>query len=278
MGVMSAERPVAPVIPLPLPDRSAGPAAGAQDGPATGVPGRPRRRAARTGNRPVPAGEGDRLARARPSPPVPAGSVPAPRPAEPAGYGVSSTRRPRQDGDTRRQQPAGARRPAMAPQSGAVARARVAAQPGVAGQAGRPARLAVSRRAHRAGRPDTGWRSAMVAQPGTAQRVAVARRPGRVRLTRRGRVVIAAVLATLALLVVGLTAAARAQAASSGSPAAAYRGMTRVVVQPGQTLWSIAMRAAPSADPRAVVQRIMDVNGLRGTTIQPGRQLWVPHG
>lgn len=105
------------------------------------------------------------------------------------------------------------------------------------------------------------------------------RSAGTVRLTRRGRIVFAVLLAGLALLVVGLTAAARAQAASSGSPAAAVRrNMTRVVVMPGQSLWSIALRAEPAADPGSVVQQIMDVNGLRTTTLQPGEQLWVPRG
>jgi LysM repeat protein len=100
-----------------------------------------------------------------------------------------------------------------------------------------------------------------------------------VRLTRRGRIVLGVLLAGLVLVAVGLAAAAQAQAASSGSSSAALRrSMTRVVVQPGQTLWSIASRAEPAADPRAVVQQIVDVNALPGTSIQPGQQLWVPKG
>lgn len=104
-------------------------------------------------------------------------------------------------------------------------------------------------------------------------------RAGSVRLTRRGRVVLALLLAGLALLAMGLTAAAQAQAASSGPSAGAVkRSMTRVVVMPGQTLWSIALRAEPAADPRVVIQQIADVNGLRTTNLQPGEQLWVPRG
>lgn len=119
---------------------------------------------------------------------------------------------------------------------------------------------------------------------GTAQRHPAVRSLGqrqraRVRLTRRGRIVLTAFLVCLALAAVGLTAAARAQAASSGTSAAALdRSMTRVVVRPGQTLWSIAVKAAPADDPRAVMQRIVDLNGLRGTTLQPGQLLWVPKG
>jgi LysM repeat protein len=50
-----------------------------------------------------------------------------------------------------------------------------------------------------------------------------------------------------------------------------------VVVHPGQTLWSIAAQAEPAADPRAVMQQIIDLNALRGTGIEPGQHLWVPH-
>ncbi|MBO0775950.1 MAG: LysM peptidoglycan-binding domain-containing protein [Actinobacteria bacterium] len=90
---------------------------------------------------------------------------------------------------------------------------------------------------------------------------------------------LALLLAILALAAAGLPAAVRAQAASSGSsPAAVDRSMTRVVVQPGQTLWSIAVRVQPKADPRAVVQQIIDTNALPGVVIQPGEQLWVPTG
>jgi hypothetical protein len=87
--------------------------------------------------------------------------------------------------------------------------------------------------------------------------------------------VVASTLAVAVLL--WLSAAAGAQAASSGgSPGSVYRNLTRVVVQPGQSLWAIALRAAPGADPRVVVQRIIDLNGLSGQSIQPGERLWVP--
>jgi LysM repeat protein len=52
--------------------------------------------------------------------------------------------------------------------------------------------------------------------------------------------------------------------------------MHQIVVRPGQTLWSIAAAAEPSADPRNVVQEIMSVNALAGPTISTGQLLWVP--
>src|SRR5207248_7050791 len=105
-------------------------------------------------------------------------------------------------------------------------------------------------------------------------------RPLRSRLTRRGRallagLVIASVLA--AVVLVWLAAAGGAQAASNGvPPGSVKRSMTQVVVRPGQTLWAIALRVQPGADPRAVVQEIVDANGLPGPSIQPGERLWVP--
>jgi hypothetical protein len=84
-------------------------------------------------------------------------------------------------------------------------------------------------------------------------------------------------MAAISLLWIGV--AGGAQAASHHSPAgSAYRGLTRVVVRPGQTLWSIADRAQPTADPRSVIQQIMEINAISTPTVQPGQLLWVPQG
>jgi hypothetical protein len=112
----------------------------------------------------------------------------------------------------------------------------------------------------------------------------VARRPAStgVRLTRRGRIVVRTLIMVAILLVLGLAwlvGSARAQAAGSGpSSKAFYRGLTAMVVHPGQSLWSIAQQAQPSADPRVVVQQIIDINALPSSTVQTGERLWVPKG
>jgi hypothetical protein len=93
-----------------------------------------------------------------------------------------------------------------------------------------------------------------------------------IRLTRRGRVVLA-VLA--ALLLAGLFVAG-ASAAQASAPAAAHAGDTRVFVQPGDTLWSIAQRTHPADDPQAVVQGILSANHLSSATVTVGQRLWVP--
>ena len=130
---------------------------------------------------------------------------------------------------------------------------------------------------------------ARVARPGDppARIVRPARPPARrgqarrrVRLTRRGRLVVwtlAALIAAAVLTPVWLIAATGAQASNHGlPPAAVHAGMRHVVVRPGQTLWSIANAAEPTADPRVVVQEIMQVNALSGGVVVPGQSLWVP--
>ena len=103
--------------------------------------------------------------------------------------------------------------------------------------------------------------------------------PTPLRLTRRGRLavaVLAIVSATVMVLLVSLLASSGAQASNHGQPGTVYQGMHQIVVQPGQTLWSIASAAEPTADPRSVVQLMMSVNALSGTDIQAGQLLWVP--
>ena len=109
-----------------------------------------------------------------------------------------------------------------------------------------------------------------------------AERPGAIRLTRRGRLVVAGfamLMVIVAVTVLWMTAAGSVQASSQGgTPASPYQGMTQVMVRPGQTLWSIAAAAAPSANTSSVVEQITEVNALSGTTLHAGQLLWVPKG
>ena len=98
------------------------------------------------------------------------------------------------------------------------------------------------------------------------------------RLTRRGRVVVAA-LAALLVTVISLLAANAAQATNQAlPPGAARQNLVRVVVSPGQSLWSVAESTDPDQDTRAVVQQIVDLNGLSSDVVFAGQQLWVPRG
>jgi nucleoid-associated protein YgaU len=98
------------------------------------------------------------------------------------------------------------------------------------------------------------------------------------RLTRRGRVVVA-VAAVLLLAVLSLVIAASAQATNHPAPSgAAQRNLTQVTVRPGQSLWSIAEKADPDADTRVVIQQIIELNGLTGNVVFAGQRLLVPRG
>lgn len=99
------------------------------------------------------------------------------------------------------------------------------------------------------------------------------------RLTRRGRIaaaVLAVAIATIAITVIGMALAGGAQAANHGRAGAGYQGMHQIVVQPGETLWSIATMTEPAADPRLVIAQIMTANSLTSTVIEAGELLWVP--
>jgi len=104
--------------------------------------------------------------------------------------------------------------------------------------------------------------------------------PAGLRLTRRGRLVLSVFALALILGLITILWAAvagGAQAASGRAHAGSvYQGLHRVTVLPGQTLWAIAQRAEPSADPRIVIQQIMQLNAISGANLQPGQQLWVP--
>lgn len=119
-------------------------------------------------------------------------------------------------------------------------------------------------------------RTARPVRPALPVRVARPKRPeavgAPVRLTRRGRLV---ALALLFGLLLGIVAFAMAPATATS-----HRGdglvAERVTVQPGDTLWAIAERVRPGADPRATIARIKDMNGLTSGAAQAGQVLLVP--
>jgi hypothetical protein len=99
---------------------------------------------------------------------------------------------------------------------------------------------------------------------------------GPVRLTRRGRAVVGGAAVALVAFLLSLALSGGALASNHGVAGSPYQGMRQVVVQPGQTLWTLAAQAEPGADPRVVIPQIVSANALAGATIFPGEQLWVP--
>ncbi|TMK37887.1 MAG: LysM peptidoglycan-binding domain-containing protein [Actinobacteria bacterium] len=81
------------------------------------------------------------------------------------------------------------------------------------------------------------------------------------------------------LLVLALSVSAPAVSAPvTGRPSRGTGAADRYVVQPGDTLWSIALRHAPGNDPRRIVQAIVDANQVDAGTLVPGQVLVVPAG
>jgi hypothetical protein len=88
-------------------------------------------------------------------------------------------------------------------------------------------------------------------------------------------VVAVAVLLMAAAVSVVLAGAAQALG-HSGGPARLGAGITKVQVQPGQNLWTLAEAYDPNADPRQVIQEILQLNSMSNDQLQPGQVLWMP--
>jgi LysM repeat protein len=96
-------------------------------------------------------------------------------------------------------------------------------------------------------------------------------RTSRLRLTRRGRAVVA--FCAGAIAVGGVLSA---QSAVAGGPEGAVPVRAHVV-QPGDTVWQIAAGVAGTdQDVRDVVARIEHLNGIDGGALQIGQRLVVP--
>ncbi len=92
------------------------------------------------------------------------------------------------------------------------------------------------------------------------------------RLTRRGRAVLLA-LVTVPLAIVALVVTLN----GGGATATDHAGTVHyVTVQAGESLWQVATEIAPSADPREVVAELGDLNGLGSDQVQPGQRLAIP--
>jgi hypothetical protein len=109
----------------------------------------------------------------------------------------------------------------------------------------------------------------------------------RLRITRRGRAVLTTfaavplVVGALALALNGGLAAADGSTldgSNAGGNGASGSATTfdYVTIQSGQSLWQLAQRIAPSADPREVIAAIVNLNQLPSESVQPGQRLALP--
>ncbi|MFE6997748.1 LysM peptidoglycan-binding domain-containing protein [Microbacterium sp. NPDC057659] len=97
----------------------------------------------------------------------------------------------------------------------------------------------------------------------------------RLRMTRRGRRVLSALVATPVAIGIAYAGIAGGSALASGERTAPVDFET-VMVMPGDTLWSIAGEVAPGADPRDVVDEINSLNNLHGGVLQVGQEIAIP--
>lgn len=85
--------------------------------------------------------------------------------------------------------------------------------------------------------------------------------PPAVRLTERGRLALGGLLAAVIVVLVGLAGAGTGQADTAGVAGHA-------VVEPGQTLWDIAVTEAPAgSDPRVYLEDLLRVNGFAEASV-----------
>lgn len=96
----------------------------------------------------------------------------------------------------------------------------------------------------------------------------------RLRITARGRTVVATLLVA-PVLVIAVLLAGRAPGAVAEQQVA-LDTYSYVVVAPGQSLWQLAEALAPTADPREVVAEILALNQLRSASVDAGQKLAIP--
>lgn len=63
---------------------------------------------------------------------------------------------------------------------------------------------------------------------------------------------------------------------TAGESQGGMDGYERIIVQNGDTLWSLARNYFPNSDPRRAIFEIRKINSLEDPTIYPGQVLEIP--
>ncbi len=93
-----------------------------------------------------------------------------------------------------------------------------------------------------------------------------------IRLTRRGR----RVVALLALIPIAITFLLIGTRGAQASDASAQAMTAVIVVKPGQSLWDVASTINPQKDPREIIWVIQQLNGMATSEVIAGQELIVP--
>ncbi len=105
--------------------------------------------------------------------------------------------------------------------------------------------------------------------------------PGRTRLriTRRGRLVLSALIVS-PVLALGAVAGVNATSAIATSAGAGSSASTvefdYITINAGESLWQVAERIAPTSDPRDVIAEIVSLNRLASSSVEPGQRVAIP--
>ena len=99
---------------------------------------------------------------------------------------------------------------------------------------------------------------------------------GRLRLTRRGRIVIGAFVTAVVSTLLASAAIFGAPQASASADHAETQEFGYVIVAPGASLWEIAAELDASVDPRDLVTEIVRLNQLEHSGVQAGQPVAVP--
>jgi hypothetical protein len=99
--------------------------------------------------------------------------------------------------------------------------------------------------------------------------------PMRIRINRRGRLVLRVGLALVIMLLVVAAVLVWPRPASAGQGSAPMRVRYHVVL-PGETLWGLAATVDSDSDPRDVVAELVSLNALQSPSLRVGQRVALP--
>lgn len=100
----------------------------------------------------------------------------------------------------------------------------------------------------------------------------------RLRITQRGRRVLAGLVALPLVVAIGFGVLSGGAALASRTDSAPAGTFETVTVMSGESLWSLAEEIAPTEDPRDVVDAIVRLNSLDDAMVRAGQRIALPAG
>lgn len=98
----------------------------------------------------------------------------------------------------------------------------------------------------------------------------------RLRMTTRGRRLVVGMISAPIAAAVFFGVVAGGEALASRADSAPAGEFSTIVVEPGDSLWSIAVDVAPGSDPRDVIDEIVRLNALNSSSVDAGQRISIP--